>query len=293
MQSFNITDATAVAAGEYFSLAVAVDGSLWAWGANPYGQLGNDSTTNSYVPIKVPGLTGVSAVVAGDSHVLAILHDGTVRAWGRNDSGQLGDNSTIDRHTPVAVDGLSNVVTVAAGAIHSLPWIPLGRYGHGAATTTDSSAMVRQVHALQQGLADLPSDAFAIATAGRFPLAILNDGTCWSWGDNYYGQLRRWFVRRSASARCRSRRQHGTQCGRRQVALALPRWRALDTDGDGLSDGEELGAGTNPYYAGDVFETDSMAVTGGVVTITWNGGRKIVRGPPQPGSDGLGTCSFK
>ena len=162
-----------------------------------------------------------------------------------------------------------------------LPWIPLGRYGHGAATTTDSSAMVRQVHTSTAGLADLPSDAFAIATAGRFSLAILNDGTCWSWGDNDYGHVAM-VVRRSPSpVPFTSSAWH--QCGRRQVALALARWRALDTDGDGLSDGEELGAGTNPYYAGDVFETDSMANNGGVVTITWNGKKgklyEVRRGP--------------
>jgi hypothetical protein len=81
--------ATAMTAGKLHALALLRDGTVWAWGANISGQLGDGTTTLRSTPLPVPGLTGVFAVEAGDDHSLAVRSDGTVWAWGSNTSGQL------------------------------------------------------------------------------------------------------------------------------------------------------------------------------------------------------------
>jgi alpha-tubulin suppressor-like RCC1 family protein len=110
-----------IAAGAYHSLAVRSDGTVWAWGYNRFGQLGDGTILNRTAPVQVPGLSEVVAVAAGGLHSLAVRSDGTVWAWGNNSAyGQLGDGTTTDRTAPVQVQGLSEVVTVAAGYHHSL-----------------------------------------------------------------------------------------------------------------------------------------------------------------------------
>ncbi|MBI4491966.1 MAG: hypothetical protein HY690_04150, partial [Chloroflexi bacterium] len=108
------------AAGDYHSVALKSDGSVWAWGGNDYGQVGDGTTTPRLIPVQVGGLGGVVALAAGDSHSLALKSDGTVRAWGYNWAGQLGDGTTTQRLTPVRVSGLSGVAAVAAGIYHGL-----------------------------------------------------------------------------------------------------------------------------------------------------------------------------
>ena len=101
-------------------LAVKKDGTVWAWGDNYFGQLGDGTTQRRDTPVKVSGLAGVAAVAAGSGHSLAVKKDGTVWAWGSNVSGELGDGTTQNRRTPVPVSGLTDVVAVAAGYHHSL-----------------------------------------------------------------------------------------------------------------------------------------------------------------------------
>lgn len=113
-----------IAAGDAFGVALKSDGSVWTWGNNASGQLGNNSTTDTSTPAAVAGLTGVSKIAAGAAFVLAIKTDGSVWAWGNNTSGQIGDNNKPnDRLTPTQVTGLgagSGVVTVSAGFSHVL-----------------------------------------------------------------------------------------------------------------------------------------------------------------------------
>ncbi|RYZ44304.1 MAG: RCC1 repeat-containing protein, partial [Myxococcaceae bacterium] len=112
---------TVVRAGQLHSLGLQADGTVWAWGYNRYGQLGNNTTTDRLAPVKVTGLTGVVVdIAAGNEHSVAVKADGTVWAWGRNDLGQLGDNTTTQRLKPVKVSGLTGVMAVAAGYRYSL-----------------------------------------------------------------------------------------------------------------------------------------------------------------------------
>jgi alpha-tubulin suppressor-like RCC1 family protein len=170
--------------------AVGSDGSVWAWGANNYGQLGNGTTTPSTVPIKVPGLTGVTKVAAGSyNDVLALMSNGTVRAWGEND-GELGDGTTTTRLSPVVVQGLSGITQIATGstsyAVRSdgtlFSWgdNSLGQLGNG--TTggfTTRAAAVAGITGVTQ-----------VATDGLSTLAVAGTNErLWAWGDNICGQL--------------------------------------------------------------------------------------------------------
>lgn len=100
-----LTDITAIAAGGYHCLALKNDGTVWAWGYNNFGQLGDGTTTAKNVPVQVSGLTGITAIVGGYYYSLALKNDGTVWAWGNNGGGQLGDSTLTDRYTPVQVVG--------------------------------------------------------------------------------------------------------------------------------------------------------------------------------------------
>ena len=116
-------NAARIAGGYQHSLGLKADGTVWAWGYNNYGQLGDGSTTNRLTPVPVSGLTGCVAIAAGYYHSLGLKADGTVWAWGYNNYGQLGDDSTANRLTPVPVSpvsGLTGCVANAGGFYHSL-----------------------------------------------------------------------------------------------------------------------------------------------------------------------------
>src|SRR5439155_1532361 len=91
-----------VAGGGSTSLALKTDGTVWTWGYNSDGELGNGTTTNSSVPVRVTGLSGVVGVAGGDFHSLAVKNDGTVWTWGDDRCGQLG-NGTSSRNNSVPV----------------------------------------------------------------------------------------------------------------------------------------------------------------------------------------------
>ena len=196
-----------VAAGATHSLALATDGTIYAWGKNEYGQLGNDSTTNSPVPVAVKtagtpmdGKT-IIQIHAGYEHSLALASDGTVYAWGRNNSGQLGKNDATDTHIPAAVQTLGTpmagkvIVQLAAGnsqsmalasdgTVYTWGWNQYGQLGNG--TTTNSRIPVAVV---TTGTPLAGKTISQIAAGNAHALAMTDDGTVYTWGWNQYGQL--------------------------------------------------------------------------------------------------------
>lgn len=109
----------AIDAGWQNSAALMDDGSVWTWGTNMAGQLGDGTAVTRSVPVKVP-ISGVKAIKVGANYMLALKEDGTVWGWGYNDFGNLGDGTRIDRYAPVQVKGLTNVKALAAGCGQSL-----------------------------------------------------------------------------------------------------------------------------------------------------------------------------
>ncbi len=178
-----------VSAGPYHTLAVRKNGTVWAWGCNMDGRLGDGSTTKHPAPVQVKGMTGAVAVAAGAKHSLALRRDGTVWAWGDNLCGQLGDGTNTDKLTPVRVKGLSGVTAIASGWFHGLAlksdgtvWSwgqnHLQQLGDGTETDRNTPARVK-------GLDDVKR----ISAGGQHNLAMHNDGTLWSWGWNYCSQI--------------------------------------------------------------------------------------------------------
>ena len=92
-----------VQCGANFILVLLQDGTVWAWGKNDYGQLGDKTTVSATTPVQVKGLKNVTAIAAGGTHGLALKANGTVWAWGKNDYGQLGNNSTTTSLIPIQV----------------------------------------------------------------------------------------------------------------------------------------------------------------------------------------------
>ena len=184
-----------VAAGWYLrfghGLEARADGTVWAWGDNRFGQLGDGTTTTRLAPVQVTGLTGVTQVAASCDHSLALRSDGTVWAWGGNGAGELGRGTVTDHEVTAApVIGLTGVTKIAAGCEFSLAlrsdgtlWAwgynNVGQLGIG---STASSAVpvkitgVSQVTAIAAGL----DSAVAIVAGGA---------SVWAWGGNGAGQL--------------------------------------------------------------------------------------------------------
>jgi hypothetical protein len=108
----------AVAAGEGHSCALGSTGTVWCWGADIYGQLGNGGTTRSNTAVPVIGLpVGIVGIAAGQYHSCALTHLGAVVCWGYDANGELGDGQVeTQSSTPVPVIGLSNgVVAISSG----------------------------------------------------------------------------------------------------------------------------------------------------------------------------------
>lgn len=197
-----LSGVTAIAAGGAFSLALKSDGTVWAWGSNSNGQLGNNDllvTTSSYaVQVETSGgtpLTGVSAIAAGGSHALALDGSGTIYAWGYNKFGQLGDGTITSSSfaVPVVRTGITGTVTaISAGLDHSLAIIDgaayawgynfYGQLGNGAALSSyDANKTLQSV----VGLSNISS----IVATGHHCIAVDTSGKIWTWGNDTYGQL--------------------------------------------------------------------------------------------------------
>jgi uncharacterized repeat protein (TIGR02543 family) len=178
-----------VSAGLYHTVAVKSDGTVWAWGYNNSGQIGDGTTTDRLTPVQVSGLTGVIAVSAGDSHTVAVKSDGTVWAWGWNSAGQLGDGTITDRMTPVQVAGLTGVFSVSASHYHTVAvksdgtvWAwGANNYGQIGDGTTAHRLTPVQVSGL--------TGVIAVSAGSDHAVALKSDGTVWAWGRNTEGQL--------------------------------------------------------------------------------------------------------
>ncbi len=113
-----------IACGYTHSLALKSDGTVWAWGYNTHGQLGDGNYEEEYfrVPVQCSGLSGVITIACGEEHSIALKSDGTVWTWGDNEYGQLGlgDGTYTDKYTPAQVNDLSGVTAIAGGEPQTL-----------------------------------------------------------------------------------------------------------------------------------------------------------------------------
>ncbi|WP_170266625.1 choice-of-anchor D domain-containing protein [Brevifollis gellanilyticus] len=207
---------TSIAAGESFNLALCSDGSLVSWGRNHYGQLGDNSQTNRWVPVLVDRELGRSALAgkavrslaAAASSSLVLCEDGSVVGWGLNQHGNLGDGTMTNRLTPTVMNteaGVSflhgrQVTSLVAGQQHTIilcsdgtlaacGWAYQGRLGMGPSETWDRSVFPRQVNAISGQSALFGKTVTALSAGLTHSMALCSDGTVVAWGDNTYGQI--------------------------------------------------------------------------------------------------------
>jgi len=213
-----------VAGGGYYGLAIrgaGGTGSLWAWGYNNVGQLGDGTTTNQSSPVQIGTLTNWKEVYAGqdsgagsNATSLAIKTDGTLWGWGLNSSGQVGDGTTTNRSSPVQIGTLTTWVSASAGELHMIamettssgtgslyswggsstgdPGSLLGRYGQATATAGTNSSSPIQLGTFSAD--DYKWSKTVLTSKGFWSVALKNgnsplSGSLWSWGQNANGQL--------------------------------------------------------------------------------------------------------
>ena len=143
--------------GRFHSCARLSDGSVYCWGDNEHGELGDGTTTSRSYPVRAGEISTATSISTGEYHSCATLADGTAMCWGAAAFGQIGDGTTADTSTPVLVIGpggyglLTGVATISAGG---------GNWPDGNGTDNYEHT-----------------------------IALLSDGTVVSWGQNIFGQL--------------------------------------------------------------------------------------------------------
>lgn len=185
-----------LAAGTRHSCTLDRARTVWCWGANNLGQLGNGTRQDNARPQQVPGLQNVKALAAGGDHSCALQEDGSIQCWGAGELGQLGQGRFGDSLVPVAVQGLdSAAVNVVAGRSHTCAIAEDGKvrcWGSNASgqlsrPTTGADAVVSS--RLPLLIPGLGGSATVLGAGGDHTCAARVQGAPRCWGANAQGQL--------------------------------------------------------------------------------------------------------
>jgi alpha-tubulin suppressor-like RCC1 family protein len=246
-----------ISAGEFFSLGVKEDGSLWAWGLNDTGQLGDGTSTSRSVPVRIGTENNWSFVACGENSSFAIKSTGSLYAWGSNDSGQLGVGSGNVRLQPTRVGTDSNWKTVSSGREHTLALKTDGSLWSWGRNIAGQLGLNLSVFSGKSNptRVGLDNNWLTIDAGYLHSLAIKNNGTLWAWGSDSYNQLGNGIQEGDFTIPI----QIGTGTNWKIVSAGEQHSVALKTDGTlwawGNNDDYQLGDGTtnpkiSPYQLG-------------------------------------------
>jgi hypothetical protein len=192
-ESTEAGDWESVATGFEYTVAIKDNGTLWSWGRNQYGQLGNDTTTNSNTPVQEStGVANWASAASGGWHTVAINDAGELYAWGRNDHRQLGDGTLDNSDTPIHVNTDMHWTAASAADNHTAAIAADGTlwsWGHnlygqlGDGNTTDTPAGVTRVQEITN------NTWLSVSVSDYHTAAIDTTGHLWAWGLNNHGQL--------------------------------------------------------------------------------------------------------
>jgi len=178
-----------VSAGAWHTVAIREDGSLWAWGLNSSGQLGDGTASNRHSPVRIGTSTDWLVVSVGSSHTVGIREDGSLWAWGLNSSGQLGDGTTSNRYSPVRIGTSTDWLAVSASSSHTVgirEGGSLWAWGDNEGGQLGDGTTMRRLSPVRIGAA---TGWLAVSTGGIHTMGIREDGSLWAWGWNGSGQL--------------------------------------------------------------------------------------------------------
>lgn len=179
---------TAIVTGGQITCAIQSSGSLYCWGDNRYGQLGNGTFTSSSSPVLVSGLSNVVSVSIGDPNVCAALQDGSVKCWGDNIYFVLDRTVATISNVPLPVVGLSDVKTVEVGSGQACALGNGGTikcWGNFSGLTSGGSALDK----LTPIVVPEVSNATSVSVGLYHACALLASGGVKCWGSNDHGQL--------------------------------------------------------------------------------------------------------
>lgn len=184
-----VTTEVKIVAGENNTLMLREDGTVWAWGSNSSGELGNNTTINSEIPVEVLGLSNVIDIDASVLHNIALCEDGTVWTWGSNGYGQIGNGTRVKQLVPYQIEGIINAKSISAGRNYSTVvkedgtvWTwgsnSYGQLGDGTTTNRWEPVQVSNITGVNQ-----------VASGDYFNIALMEDGSLYGWGPNNNYQL--------------------------------------------------------------------------------------------------------
>jgi alpha-tubulin suppressor-like RCC1 family protein len=168
-------------------MAIKTNGTLWAWGSNVYGYLGDGTTVSKNSPVQVGVDTNWASVALGDRHSLGIKTNGTLWAWGYNNASQLGDNTTTDRLVPTQIGTGTNWKSVAAGYFHSIGLKTDGTlwsWGYGANSALGQGNATTYLVPTQIGTATDWDILASSKGSTNHHHAVKSSGAIYGWGVN-------------------------------------------------------------------------------------------------------------
>lgn len=186
-----------ISMGAFHGLAITTTGTLWAWGCNLCGVVGDGGVINRSSPVQI-GSSSWNFISAGYCISSAITSSGTLFTWGQGTNGRLGDGTTVTKFSPTQIGSLS-WSAVASGSVgwlgltnNCIPWITGSDASNVKSGTRNSINVCSPVLALQGAHSPTPvgtSSWTAVAAGGYISLGIRNDNTLWGWGRNNCGSL--------------------------------------------------------------------------------------------------------